>query len=127
MLSRNHHLTKLMLLRCHKKVYHNGVKQTLNELPAEFRINRGRSYVQLFYLQTSSIPKLQLPKKLKFTIVSDKCYIPFQACGVENLGPLYVKDIYYMEFQFRWCALVGRILGKIGWNGKNVLEKVNWK
>ena len=32
-----------------------------------------------------------------------------------------------MEVQFRWCALVGRILGKIGWNGKKVFEKVNWK
>ena len=30
MLSRNHELTKLIVLRCHKKVYHNGVKQTLN-------------------------------------------------------------------------------------------------
>ena len=32
MLSRNHELTKLIVLRCHKKAYHNGVKQTLNEL-----------------------------------------------------------------------------------------------
>ena len=36
MLSRNHELTKLIVLRCHKKVYHNGVKQALNELQAEF-------------------------------------------------------------------------------------------
>ena len=36
MLSRNHELTNLIALRCHKKVYHNGVKQTLNELQAEF-------------------------------------------------------------------------------------------
>ena len=26
-LSRNHELTKLIVLRCHKKIYHNGVKQ----------------------------------------------------------------------------------------------------
>ena len=45
MLSRNHELTKFIILRCHKKVYHNGVKQTLNKLRAEFWINRGRSYV----------------------------------------------------------------------------------
>ena len=49
MLSRNHELTKLIVLRCHKKVYHNGVKQTLNELRAEFWVNRGRSYVRKLF------------------------------------------------------------------------------
>ena len=34
MLSRNDELTKLIVLVCNKKVYHNGVKQTLNELHA---------------------------------------------------------------------------------------------
>ena len=32
MLSRNHDLTKLIVLKCHEKVLHNGVKQTLNQL-----------------------------------------------------------------------------------------------
>ena len=45
-LSRNHELTKLIVLRCHEKVNHNGVKQTLSELRADFWINRGRSYVR---------------------------------------------------------------------------------
>ena len=81
------------------KIYHNGVKQTSNELRAEFWINRGRSYVRKllnssFYLQTSSIPKLQLARKLKFTIVLKKnATVLFQVCGVDYLGPLYVKDI----------------------------------
>ena len=46
MLWRNHGLTKLVVLRCHKKFYHNGVNQTLNELLAEFWINCGKSYVR---------------------------------------------------------------------------------
>ena len=29
-----------------------------------------------------------------------------------------------MEVQFRWCALVGRFLGKIGWNDKKCLKKL---
>ena len=41
MLSRNHDLAKLLVLKCHEKVLHNGVKQTLNELRNEFWINRG--------------------------------------------------------------------------------------
>ena len=32
-----------------------------------------------------------------------------------------------MEVQFRWCTLVVKILGKIGWTGKKVFEKVDWK
>ena len=32
MLSRNHDPAKLIVLRCHKKVYYNSIKQTLNEL-----------------------------------------------------------------------------------------------
>ena len=43
MLSRNHELTKLITLRYH--IYHDGVKQTLNELRTEFRTNSGKSYV----------------------------------------------------------------------------------
>ena len=49
MLSRNHELTKLIVLRCHKNVYHDGVKQTLNELRAEFWVNRGRSYIRKLF------------------------------------------------------------------------------
>ena len=36
MLSQNHDLTKLIVLKCHEKVFHNGVKQILNELRNEF-------------------------------------------------------------------------------------------
>ena len=32
----------------------------------------------------------------------------------------------HMVIQFRWCALAGRILGKIGWNGKQVFKKADW-
>ena len=45
MLSRNHDLTKLLVLKFHEKVLHNGVKQTLNELRNEFWINRGQNYI----------------------------------------------------------------------------------
>ena len=41
MLSRNHDLTKLLVLKYHEKALHNGVKQNLNELRNEFWINQG--------------------------------------------------------------------------------------
>ena len=45
MLSQNHDLTKLLVLKYHAKVLHNGVKQTLNEVRNEFWINRSRNYI----------------------------------------------------------------------------------
>ena len=46
-----------IVLRCHKKVYHNSVKKNLNELRVEFWINRGTSYDNgtVFKLQDSQL------------------------------------------------------------------------
>ena len=46
-LSRNDDLTKLPVLKYHKKVFHKGVKQTLNELRNKFWITRGRLYTKI--------------------------------------------------------------------------------
>ena len=101
MLSKNYELTKLMVLRCHRKVYHNGgVKQTLNELRAEFRINRGRSYVRKLLSSCFICKRLQsrsynYPENSNLLSYQINATVPFQVCGVDYLGPLYVKDIYY--------------------------------
>ena len=101
MLSKNYELTKLMVLRCHKKVYHNGgVKQTLNELRAEFWINRGRSYVRKLLNSCFICKRLQsrsynYPENSNLPSYQINATVPFQVCGVDYLGPLYVKDIYY--------------------------------
>ena len=100
MLSRNHELTKLIVLWCHKKVYYNGVKQPLNELRAEFWINRGRSYVQKL-LKSCFICKRLQSRSYNYRENSHlpsyriNATVQFQVCGVDYLGPLYVKDIYY--------------------------------
>ena len=46
MLLQNHDLTKLLVLKCHKQVFHNSVKQTLNDLRNEFWVTRGRNYIR---------------------------------------------------------------------------------
>ena len=99
MLSRNHELTKLILLWCHKKVYYNGVKQPLNELRAEFWINRGRSYVRKLLKSCFICKRLQsrsynYPENSNLLSYRINGTVPFQVCGVDYLGPLYVKDIY---------------------------------
>ena len=100
MLSRNHELTKFIVLRCHKKVYHNGIKQTLNELRAEFWINRGRSYVRKLLNSCFICKRLQsrsynYPENSSLPSYRINARVTFQVCGVDYLRPLYVKDIYY--------------------------------
>ena len=46
LLPRDHYLTKLIVLGAHEKVYHNKVKDTLNELRSKFWIVRGRQLVK---------------------------------------------------------------------------------
>ena len=71
----------------------------MNELRVEFWINRGRSY--LWKLLNSCF----VPKYLQFRIYNYlensnlpsyriNATVPFQNCGVDYLGLLYVKDIY---------------------------------
>ena len=40
-----HHLTNLVILNCHKRVHHNGLRDTLTELRDQFWIPKGRQYV----------------------------------------------------------------------------------
>ena len=70
-----------------------------NELRVEFSINRGRSYLWKLlnscfvsrhlqsrnynYLENSNLPSYRI-----------NATVPFQNCGVDYLGLLYVKDIY---------------------------------
>ena len=100
MLLRNHELTKLIVLRGHKKVYHNGVKQTLNEVRAEFWINCDRSYVwkllnNFFICKCLQSRSYNYPENSNLPSYRINAAVPFQVCGVDYLGPLYVKDIYY--------------------------------
>ena len=46
MQSQNHDLTKFVVLKCHERAFHNGVKQTLNKFRNEFWVNRGRNYMR---------------------------------------------------------------------------------
>ena len=45
-LNKDHRLAYLLVMYCHHKVYHNGVKQTLNELRALYWFTRGRNFVK---------------------------------------------------------------------------------
>ena len=100
MLSRNHDLAKLLVLKCHEKVLHNGVKQTLNELRNEFWINRGRNYIQKFLIICFICKHLKsgsysYPEKSNLPGYHVNRTVPFQVWGVNYLGTVFVKDIYH--------------------------------
>ena len=91
---------KLLVLKCHETVLYNGVKQTLNQLSNEFRINRGRNYKRKLLSICFTCKRLQLrsysyPEKSNLPCYHVNRTVPFQVCGVDYLGPVFVKDIYH--------------------------------
>ena len=96
LLPRDHHLTKLFIEQCHKRVHHGGVRETLAELRTRFWVSKGRQAVKLSirrcvvcrrYEGTAySVPvTAQLPS---FRVEQAP---PFSRVGIDFAGPLYVK------------------------------------
>ena len=81
-------------------VLYNGVKQTLNQLSNEFRINRVRNYILkllniCFTCKRLHSRSYSYPEKLNLPCYHVNRTVPFQVCGVDYLGPVFVKDIYH--------------------------------
>ena len=76
------------------------MKQTLNELRNEFWINRGRNYIRKLLNICFTCKRLQsrsysYPEKSNLPGYRVNRTVPFQLCGVDYLGPVFVKDIYH--------------------------------
>ena len=75
------------------------MKQTLNELRNEFWINQGRNYIRKLLNICFTCKHLQsrsysYPEKSNLPGYRVNRTVPFQFCGVDYLGPVFVKDIY---------------------------------
>ena len=99
LLPRKHHFTKLIVLKCHNEVKHCGVSMTLDQVRNEYWIIKGRQTVRMI-LHKCFICKLIHAKPLVGPAPPD---LPqyrldeeyaFVNCGLDNAGPLYVRDIY---------------------------------
>ena len=91
-------MTKLLVLKCHEKVLHNGVKQTLNELRNEFWINQGRNYIRkllniCFTCKCLQSRSYSYPDESNLPGYRVNRTVPFQVCSVDYLGPVFVKEI----------------------------------
>ena len=91
-----HYFTKLIILRCHERVFHNGVRETLAEVRAKYWIMRGRSVIRKILRQCVVCRKTEGqhysapdPPPLPAFRVSENP--PFTYIGVDFAGPLYIK------------------------------------
>ena len=96
LLPKDHHLTSLIVLRAHKRVLHDGVKETLTEIRSKYWIIRGSSTVKtilkgcVICRKSEGRPYLAPPPPPlpKFRVKEE---LPFTYTGVDFAGPLYVK------------------------------------
>ena len=96
LLDKDHHLTSLLILDAHRRVLHDGVRETLAELRSVYWVVRGRQVVKKLLCGCTTcrrhegapckgVPSPPLPG---FRVSESQ---PFQTTGVDFAGPLYVK------------------------------------
>ena len=94
---RQHHLTKLIVEDCHRRVHHSGLRSTLAEVRSKFWVPRGRQTVKSI-LRDCIVCKRVQGKAFETPPVAD---LPdfrvneapaFANVGVDFAGPLYVKE-----------------------------------
>lgn len=98
LLDQDHYLTTLIILECHRKVMHNGVKETLTEMRSKYWLIRGRQFIRKLVYECETCRRFegkpyQAPPAPPLPEFRLKEAPPFTSTGVDFLGPLYVKAI----------------------------------
>lgn len=110
LLDQNHHLTTLLILDAHKRVLHNGTRETLAELRSVYWVIRGRQIVKGLIRSCvtcrrhegspcQGVPPPPLPA---FRVSKSR---PFQTTGVDFAGPLYVRSSNSSSTTKVWMVL----------------------
>lgn len=110
LLDKGHHLTTLIVLDAHRRVLHNGVRETLTELRSAYWIIRGRQFIRKLIYHCpvcrrqegrpyQSVPPPALPE---YRVRKSR---PFCHTGVDFAGPLYVKQSTVSEKPKTWLCL----------------------
>ena len=98
-LPRGYHITKLIIRKCHSRVMHNGVNETLVEVRSKYWIVKGRQEVRKIISRCTTCKRIEgkgycvpLPPPLPQFRVSEE--FAYTQLGVDFAGPVYVKNIY---------------------------------
>ena len=95
-LPNHHHFTRLVILRAHERVFHNGTKETLTEIRSQYWITNGRAIVRKLIhgcllcrrLEALAYAAPQPPPLPPFRVREAPA---FTHVGVDFAGPLYVR------------------------------------
>ena len=92
----DNHLTALIIEECHRKVLHNGVKETLTELRSRFWVPRGRQVVRRVIARCSVCKRFEgqhysVPPAAALPGFRLEEQFAFTNTGVDFCGPLFVK------------------------------------
>ena len=90
-------LTELIIMHCHNKVHHGGVRAMLAEVRSHFWIPKGRQKVKTVVSKCTICRKLEgkcynAPKEPDLPKFDVRETEPFTKTGVDFAGPLYVKN-----------------------------------
>ena len=97
LLDATHHFATLVVVKCHDRVMHNGVSETLNELRSKYWIVRGRSFVKKILHKCLLCKRMEgqhyrtkpSPPLPQYRVRQAH---PFSSCGLDYAGPLYTRD-----------------------------------
>ena len=99
LLPRSSHFTHLIIRACHEKFMHNGISDTLTDLPTQFWVPSSRWTVVTVIAKCAKYRGIEgrsyrvppPPPLSEFRVVDELAY---SRVGIDLAGPLYVKDIY---------------------------------
>ena len=97
LLNKKHHLAYLIVKNAHKRVQHNGVKETLTEVRSKYWIVGGRSLVKSFIHKCITCRRfdgmpLRAPPAPSLPEFRVNEAPPFSNSAVDFAGPLYVRS-----------------------------------
>ena len=93
---REHYLTELIILDCHKRVHHSGLAATLSELRSRVWVTKGRQKVKEMNKKCRSCTRVQanaysVPPVAALPEFRVQTVPPFTNLEVDFAGPLYFK------------------------------------
>ena len=98
-ITKEHYFTKLVALKSHANVKHNEVRDTINNLRAEFWNSKERNFVKAIINNYSVCTKLEgpsytYPRVGSLPDVRVNFDFPYSSIDIDYACPVYVKNIY---------------------------------